>query len=52
MITVKATLQRSEVKIEWPSGRYYLPRSLASVDSMIAMLTAVRRELVEQGVES
>lgn len=51
-VTVRATLQRSEVKIEWPSGRYYLPRSLASVDSMIAMLTAVRRELVEQGVES
>lgn len=51
-VVIKATLQRDEVKIEWPSGRYYLPRSLSSVDSMVAMLEAVRAELVEQGVEA
>lgn len=49
-VVIKATLQRTEVKIEWPSGRYYLPRSLASIDSMAAMLDAVRAELIEQGV--
>lgn len=51
-VFVKATLQRGEVKIEWPQGRYYLPRSLAAVDSMLALLDHVRAELVEQGVES
>lgn len=50
-VVIKATLQRTEVKIEWPSGRYYLPRSLDAVDSMLAMLEAVRAELIEQGVE-
>lgn len=51
-VKIKATLQRDEVKIEWPRGRYCLPGPLASVDSMVAMLEAVRAELVEQGVEA
>lgn len=49
-VLIKSTLQRTEVKIEWPGGRYYLPRSLATIDSMVAMLMAVRAELIEQGV--
>lgn len=48
-----AVVGATEVRITIePYSNAYVPKTLAAADALIELLTAVRAELVEQGVES